>query len=142
MYKTLIMAAAIAITSVQGAEAQNKPNIGKNAITMKGDLLTPEALWAMGRISSYAPSPDGKQIVYQIGYYSVEANASHHVLCIINSDGSGQRQLTTSASNETDPSWLGNRIDELTVQNEDALFAQCEENGMTIIDDIDIMDTL
>ncbi|MBR6979952.1 MAG: S9 family peptidase [Prevotella sp.] len=114
MYKTLIMAAAIAITSVQGAEAQNKPNIGKNAITMKGDLLTPEALWAMGRISSYAPSPDGKQIVYQIGYYSVEANASHHVLCIINSDGSGQRQLTTSASNETDPSWLGNRIAFLT----------------------------
>ena len=108
------MAAAIAITSVQGAEAQNKPNIGKNAITMKGDLLTPEALWAMGRISSYAPSPDGKQIVYQIGYYSVEANASHHVLCIINSDGSGQRQLTTSASNETDPSWLGNRIAFLT----------------------------
>ena len=33
--------------------------------------------------------------------------------------------------------WLGNRIDELTVQNEDALFAQCEANGMTIIDDID-----
>ncbi len=114
MYKTLIMAAAIAITSVQGAEAQNKPNIGKNAITMKGDLLTPEALWAMGRISSYTPSPDGKQIVYQIGYYSVEANASHHVLCIINSDGSGQRQLTTSASNETDPSWLGGRIAFLT----------------------------
>ena len=114
MYKTFIMAAAIAITSVQSAEAQNKPNIGKNTITMKGDLLTPEALWAMGRISSYAPSPDGKQIVYQVGYYSVEANASHHVLCIINSDGSGQRQLTTSASNETDPSWLGGRIAFLT----------------------------
>ncbi|MBO4328776.1 MAG: S9 family peptidase [Prevotella sp.] len=114
MYKILIMAAAIAITSTQGAEAQDKPNIGKNTITMKGDLLTPEALWAMGRISSYAPSPDGKQVVYQIGYYSVEANASHHVLCIINSDGSGQRQLTTSASNETDPSWLGGRIAFLT----------------------------
>ena len=114
MYKILIMAAAIAITSTQGAEAQDKPNIGKNTITMKGDLLTPEALWAMGRISSYAPSPDGKHVVYQIGYYSVEANASHHVLCIINSDGSGQRQLTTSASNETDPSWLGGRIAFLT----------------------------
>ena len=33
--------------------------------------------------------------------------------------------------------YLGNRIDELTVMNEDKLFAQCEENGMTIIDDID-----
>lgn len=31
----------------------------------------------------------------------------------------------------------GDRIDELTVQNEEALFAQCAENGMTIIDDID-----
>lgn len=31
----------------------------------------------------------------------------------------------------------GDRIDELTVENEDALFQICEENGMTIIDDID-----
>ena len=37
-----------------------------------------------------------------------------HVLCIVNSDGSGQRQLTTSSANETDPSWVGDRLAFLT----------------------------
>ena len=114
MQKTLIMAAIIATAAPTGAQAQEKPNIGKSAITLKSDLLTPEALWAMGRISSYAPSPDGSKVAYQVGYYSVEENASHHVLCIVNSDGSGQRQLTTSSSNETDPSWVGDRLAFLT----------------------------
>ena len=91
-------------------KAQQKVNIGKNDITLKSDLLSPEGLWAMGRIGGYAPSPDGKQVVYQVGYYSVKENKSHQVLCIINADGTNQRQLTTSADSETDPSWLGNRI--------------------------------
>ncbi|MBR7055060.1 MAG: S9 family peptidase [Prevotella sp.] len=114
MQKTLIMAAIIATAAPVGVQAQEKPNIGKSAITLKSDLLTPEALWAMGRISSYAPSPDGSKVAYQVGYYSVKENASHHVLCIVNSDGSGQRQLTTSSANETDPSWVGDRLAFLT----------------------------
>ncbi|MBR2035070.1 MAG: peptidase S9, partial [Prevotella sp.] len=69
-------------------------NIGKNNIKLESDLMTPEALWAMGRIASAEASPDGKQIVYQVGYYSVEENKGHHVLCMINADGSDNRQLT------------------------------------------------
>ena len=110
MNKSFILMAALALACCCPMKAQQKVNIGKSDITLKSDLLTPEGLWAMGRISGYAPSPDGKQIVYQVGYYSVKENKSHHVLCIINADGTGQRQLTTSADNETDPSWLGSRI--------------------------------
>ena len=104
------MAAAFAFVCCMPSVAQEKVNIGKNNITLKSDLLTPEGLWAMGRIASYAPSSDGKQVIYQVGYYSVEENKSHHVLCTINADGSGQRQLTQDAENETDPAWVGNRI--------------------------------
>ena len=110
MNKSFILMAALALACSCPMKAQQKVNIGKSDITLKSDLLTPEGLWAMGRISGYAPSPDGKQIVYQVGYYSVKENKSHHVLCIINADGTSQRQLTTSADNETDPSWLGSRI--------------------------------
>ena len=110
MDKSIILMAAFALASFCPMKAQQKVNIGKNDITLKSDLLTPEGLWAMGRISGYAPSPNGKQVVYQVGYYSVKENKSHHVLCIINTDGTNQRQLTTSADNETDPSWLGSRI--------------------------------
>ena len=110
MNKSIIVAAAIACVCCLPSVAQNKVNIGKSKITLKSDLLSPEGLWAMGRIASYAPSSEGSQIIYQVGYYSVEENKSHHVLCTINADGTGQRQLTQDAENETDPAWVGGRI--------------------------------
>ena len=86
--------------------------IQKNNIKLSSDLMTPEALWAMGRIGGYAASPDGKQIVYQVAYYSVKENKSHHILYVMNADGTGQKQLTTTAQSETDAAWIagGQRI--------------------------------
>jgi len=85
---TIILAAALMIGGSSNAIAQEEVNIGKQNIQLSNDLMTPEALWAMGRISSYAASPDGQKIVYQVGYYSVKYNKSHHVLYIMNADGS------------------------------------------------------
>ena len=115
MNKIATLAACALLTMGSGtAKAQNTVNIGKQNIQLTSDLMTPEALWAMGRISAYAASPDGQKIVYQVGYYSVKENKSHHVLYIMNADGTGQQLLTTSAKNETDPAWVGNRIAFLT----------------------------
>ncbi len=110
MIKPFILAAALLTASAGSLNAQEKVNIGKSNITLKSDLMTPEALWAMGRISAYAPSKGGQKIAYQVGYYSVKENKSHHVLYMMNADGTGQQLLTTDAENETDPSWLGNRL--------------------------------
>ena len=106
---TLGIAALLTMGSSH-ANAQNTVNIGKQNIQLKSDLMTPEALWAMGRISAYAPSADGQKVAYQVGYYSVKENKSHHVLYVMNADGTGQQLLTTSARNETDPAWVGGRI--------------------------------
>ena len=100
--RTFIIAASLMLCGTMQAQ---DVNIGKNDITLASDQMTPEALWAMGRIGGYAPSPDGKQIAYTVAYYSVKENKSHHVLHVMNSDGTGQRQLTTSSKNETDPAW-------------------------------------
>ncbi|MEE1004407.1 MAG: S9 family peptidase [Bacteroidaceae bacterium] len=70
--------------------------------------MTPEALWAMSRIGAYQTSPDGKHIVFQMGYYSVKENKSHQVLWMMNADGTEQRQLTKDADNETDAQWMDN----------------------------------
>ena len=110
MIKPFILAAALLTASAGSLNAQEKVNIGKSNITLKSDLMTPEALWAMGRISAYAPSKGGQKIAYQVGYYSVKENKSHHVLYMMNADGTGQQLLTTDAENETDPSWLGDRL--------------------------------
>ena len=110
MIKPFILAAALLTASAGSLNAQEKVNIGKSNITLKSDLMTPEVLWAMGRISAYAPSKGGQKIAYQVGYYSVKENKSHHVLYMMNADGTGQQLLTTDAENETDPSWLGDRL--------------------------------
>jgi len=110
MIKPFILAAALLTASAGSLNAQEKVNIGKSNITLKSDLMTPEALWAMGRISAYTPSQGGQKIAYQVGYYSVKENKSHHVLYMMNADGTGQQLLTTDAENETDPSWVGDRL--------------------------------
>ena len=83
-------------------------NIGKSNITLKSDLMSPEALWAMGRIAAPTPSANGKHIVYQVGYYSVKENKSLQVLCIVDPTTKQSTQLTQSAKSETDPSWINN----------------------------------
>lgn len=92
--------------NIDNANAQEAPFIGKSDIKLTSNLMTPEALWAMGRISGYQVSPDGKTVVYQVGYYSVEQNKSHHILYTMNIDGTGQKQLTTSTKSETDAAWI------------------------------------
>ena len=88
--------------------AQNNVNIGKSNIKLGSRMMTPEALWAMGRIGGVEASPDGHKIVFQVGYYSIKANKSHQVICVMDADGKNRRQLTTSSKNETDPTWLDN----------------------------------
>ena len=116
MFKTLSLAAA-AIMGCAGANAQTM--IGKTtdltALTTN-DRMTPEALWAMGRIGGAAASPDGKTVAYQVGYYSVKQNKSHQMLYTQTADGKRQTVLTTSAKSETDPAWIegGKRIAFLT----------------------------
>ena len=114
MNKSLSLAiAAIICCSSINSTAQTM--IGKttdiNQITT-GDRMTPEALWAMGRIGGAAASPDGKTIVYQVAYYSVKENKSHQTLYRVNADGKDTRALTTTAANESDAAWIagGQRI--------------------------------
>lgn len=116
MFKTLSLAAA-AIMGCAGANAQTM--IGKTTDLTSlttNDRMTPEALWAMGRIGGAAASPDGKTVAYQVGYYSVKQNKSHQMLYTQTADGKQQTVLTTSAKSETDPAWIegGKRIAFLT----------------------------
>ena len=108
----LLMATTIvagALCSCGGEEKQTKadtPFIGKNEIKIEGNRMTPEALWAMGRIGNVSPSPDGKQIAYGVSYYSVPENKSHRVIYMMNADGTDNRMLTTSAASEGDVTWI------------------------------------
>ena len=109
MNKVLSLATAALMMTACGTQKEtDKVNIQKQTIELTSDQMTPEALWAMSRIGGYEPSPDGKHIVFQMGYYSVEENKSHQVLWMMNADGTEQKQLTEDADNETDAQWLDN----------------------------------
>lgn len=106
MNKATILATALSICCSSVNAQENASFIGKSNITLQSDLMTPEALWTMGRIGTAQASPDGKHIIYQVGYYSVKQNKGHQVIYIMDSDGKNNKMLTTSAKSETDAVWI------------------------------------
>ena len=115
MTAALMFAASGYVTAESPANA-DKPDIGKQEIRIKNKKLTPEALWAMGRIGSSSVSPDGKQIAYTVSYYSVKENKSHTVIYVMNADGTNNLLLTHTADSEVEPTWIkgGSKIAFLT----------------------------
>ena len=87
--------------------ADNGPSlIGKNEIKIEGQRMTPEALWAMGRIGDFDVSPDGKKIVYTVAYYSVPQNKSNREIFVMNADGTDNRQITHTPYQENNVKWI------------------------------------
>ena len=96
MKKILTFVAALLLAVSATGKTTESDVIGKSNIKLSSRMMTPEALWAMGRIGGVEASPDGSRIVYQVGYYSVKQNKSHQVICIM-LRGSTLRLLPSSA---------------------------------------------
>jgi dipeptidyl aminopeptidase/acylaminoacyl peptidase len=111
MRKSIFLAVLVLLAAqATPSKAQDDVKIGKQNIKLTSDLMTPEALWAMGRIGAAEANADGTKIVYQVGYYSVKANKSQQKIAIINADGTGNTTLTTGSKSETDPTWYNGKI--------------------------------
>lgn len=102
-----IMLAATMLASCGGTKntADNGTLIERSDIKIEGKRMTPEALWAMGRIGGLAVSPDGKQIAYTVAYYSVPENKSNREVFVMNADGSGNTQITHTSFQENEVTW-------------------------------------
>ena len=84
------------------------PVIGRSDMKIPEGRMTPEALWAMGRIAGANVSPDGNKIVYSVGYYSVPENKSNREIFVMNADGSDNRQITKTPFSENEAKWIKN----------------------------------
>ena len=84
------------------------PIIGRSDMKIAEGRMTPEALWAMGRIAGVNVSPDGNKIVYSVGYYSVPENKSNREIFVMNADGSDNRQITQTPFSESEAKWIKN----------------------------------
>lgn len=83
--KRLIL--SISLLSFLGLNAQN-------------DRMTPQLLWELGRVSFDDVSSDGKQLIYGVTRYNIEANKGNRDLYLMNTDGSGMKQLTNADGGE------------------------------------------
>ncbi len=113
--KRSVLCSLVALVAVFGWSCNTKikveekktenPIIGKPSIQVTSDLMTPEVLWAFGRVSGNEVSPDGKTVLYGVTYYSVEQNKGNRELYTVNVTGENQMQITTSAKSEFNEIW-------------------------------------
>ncbi|HRR57940.1 MAG TPA: S9 family peptidase [Paludibacteraceae bacterium] len=101
------MAIATALTACNTPQ-KDTDIIGKNNLKIENGRMTPEALWALGRLGDVQVSPDGTQLLYGVTYYSVAKNKSNREIFVINTDGSNARQITHSAKSEYAAKWVKN----------------------------------
>lgn len=102
-----IMSAAIVLASCasKGTGETDQALIEKSNIKIEGKRMTPEALWAMGRIGGLSVSPDGTKIAYTVAYYSVPENKSNREVYVMNADGSENKQITHTPFQENEVTW-------------------------------------
>ncbi len=79
--------------------------IDKPAIKPESDLMTPEILWSFGRLGDVRVSPDGKEIIYGITYYSKEQNKGNRDLYKMDLATKKVSRLTRTAASEYNACW-------------------------------------
>lgn len=93
--------------------------IGRTEVKVTDGRMTPETLWAFGRIGEVNVSPDGKQLVYTVGYYSVPQDKGNREVFVMNTDGTENKQITKTAFSESNAVWIkgGTKIAFLSAEN-------------------------
>ena len=100
---------SMALMALVGASCQKaeegKAPITKPQITIEGGRLTPEGLWAMGRIGSVKSDIETGLLAYTVSYYSVEENRSTTWIRIVNPFG---EMKVCDEFVGSEPAWFGN----------------------------------
>lgn len=105
-FYTLQLTFCILLMSACKTENTDKDIITRSNIQLESDVMTPETLWAMGRIGSYSVSPDGTSVAYQVSYYSVKENRSNTVIYVCPLSGDAKEPTLLGLGSE--PIWLSN----------------------------------
>jgi len=72
------------------------------------NIMTPEVLWKLARVSGIELSPDGKFVVFGISRYSVENNSGNRDLYVMPTIGGDPVQITNFKGSEFNAVWNPN----------------------------------
>ena len=120
MMKKLSLFSLIALLIGIHAFAQQKPLVIDNPnLVLESNLMSPEVLWAFGRVSDPQVSPDGETVLYGVSYYSVEQNKGNRELYSVGLNAESVKRLTTSPKSEFNAIWRpdGKKIGFLTSES-------------------------
>lgn len=79
----------------------DRPLITNKLHQLKKDVMTPQKLWELGRVSAEGVSPDGQYLVYGVSNYSFGENKSEKNLFVIPVQGGAATQLTDEPGGES-----------------------------------------
>ena len=115
----LFSVVALLLVGLQSIAQQKPLVIDKPNLKLEGNLMTPEALWAFGRVSGPEVSPDGQTILYGVSYYSIEQNKGNREVYSVGINAESVKRLTTTPKSEFNVIWRpdGNKIGFLTSQS-------------------------
>lgn len=105
MKNYLLFALLLAVGLSSCKPCQDKDIIGKPEIEVEDGKLTPEILWSLGRIGEVQVSPSGDRVLYTATYYDIEKNKGNSEIYLMNTDGTGLKQLTNTPSSEWNAVW-------------------------------------
>ncbi|MEA3478728.1 MAG: S9 family peptidase [Bacteroidota bacterium] len=86
-------------------EQKSADIIWKQDSDLKSDLMTPEVLWAFGRVGGVEISSGNQTVLCGVSYYDVEQNKGNRELYSMKTDGSGWTRLTRTPKSEFNAIW-------------------------------------
>jgi dipeptidyl aminopeptidase/acylaminoacyl peptidase len=105
------------------------------------DVMTPEILWSMKRVSGPVVSPSGSRFVYGVRQYDIEDNRGNTDLFLLPVIGGTPLQLTDTPGSEFNAEWRPDslRIGFLSAQSGSVQLWEIDPNGMNLrqVSDID-----
>ncbi len=107
--KFILMLFSTAIISAgceNSSESAKESPIAKSTITVADGKLTAEVMNNFGRVSDPQVSPDGNKILYGVSYTDIAQNKSNRELFVMNSDGSENKQITSTPKGEGNGRWI------------------------------------
>ena len=96
----------IAVLAASMSSNAETPIIGKQQPKIENGRMTPEVLWAFGRVAGTQVSPDGTKVLYSVSYYSIPENKGNSEIFVMNADGTDKKQITRTATREAAAKWM------------------------------------
>lgn len=103
-YLLMVLLLAFFACTTQPESTQQKNDVPETP-QLSSDLMTPEVLWAFGRVGSPQLSPDGESVLYTVTYYNIEENKPYRDIYSVPVSGGEAINLTNSPTNEFNAIW-------------------------------------